>query len=415
MKEKLRKFCQKLPIRFHYQNYKIIFVFLFPIFGVVYNRIRDKNVKIRYEYFFMEAYFISYLFAFIPYIIEYLICEHKNGKEKNYYEIYDDSKEQAIIISNHSVNLVKVKKVEKDVLIKRIIFIALIVFMCSSCIAFRHFDFEGAFDKKTMGLVYKIPILFILSYFILKFKFFRHHLITLGFNILSLLTKYILGIIQSHSEKFVKEHLWKYFLFALSHSALLISGKFFMDKYQKNPYFLMLTIGLINGLIFIIIASLKYLITAESQIFTGFKDYISSFPTFLIFMADIICQFIYNLGSWITVYYFSPLHTIISENAIEIYYYIYDYKSNKKYWEELGYVWNSWFIPSVLVINLICSLIFNEILILKCCKCDYYTRIRIEEREKKEIKYFLELDEQDDIDDNDNRFESKDDNNPEIL
>ena len=177
----------------------------------------------------------------------------------------------------------------------------------------------------------------------------------------------------------------------------------------------MLTIGLINGLIFIIIASLKYLITAESQIFTGFKDYISSFPTFLIFMADIICQFIYNLGSWITVYYFSPLHTIISENAIEIYYYIYDYKSNKKYWEELGYVWNSWFIPSVLVINLICSLIFNEILILKCCKCDYYTRIRIEEREKKEIKYFLELDEQDDIDDNDNRFESKDDNNPEIL
>jgi len=32
-------------------------------------------------------------------------------------------------------------------------------------------------------------------------------------------------------------------------------------------------------------------------------------------MADIISQFIYNLGAWITVFYFSPLHTIISENV----------------------------------------------------------------------------------------------------
>ena len=47
------------------------------------------------------------------------------------------------------------------------------------------FDFEGDFDKKTLGLVYKIPIIFILSYFILKYRFFRHHLITLGFNILN--------------------------------------------------------------------------------------------------------------------------------------------------------------------------------------------------------------------------------------
>ena len=214
----------------------------------------------------------------------------------------------------------------------------------------------------------------------------------------------------------MKEHLWKYFLFALCHSILLISGKYFMEKYRKTPYYLMLFIGIINSFILITIATIKYLITSESEIFSGFSNYITSFPTFLIFMADIISQFIYNLGSWITVYYFTPLHTIISENVQEIYY-MYDFKSNIEYWEKQGFYWNMWVIPSVLVINLICSLIFNEIIILKCCKCDYYTRIRIEEREKKEIKNVLELDDKDDNDDNDNinKILSEDDNEPEIL
>ena len=87
---------------------------------------------------------------------------------------------------------------------------------------------------------------------------------------------------------------------------------------NNTPYNLMFIIGIINSFIFIFIATLKYLITSESDIFKGFNNYITSFPTFLIFMADIISQFIYNLGSWITVYYFTPLHTIISENVIEI-------------------------------------------------------------------------------------------------
>ena len=151
----------------------------------------------------------------------------------------------------------------------------------------------------------------------------------------------------------------------------------------------MALIGTIVTFIFISIATIKYFITSESEIFSGFINYIVSFPTCLLFMADIISQFIYNLGAWITVYYFSPLHTIISENTIEIFYNIYDFESNKAYWDERGYEWNTWIIPSVLVINLIFSLIFNEIIILKCCKLDYYTRKRIEERERSDSTDFL--------------------------
>ena len=410
MRENLKNCYQKLPFEFYIQNYKIIFIFLFPIFGVIYNQIRERKAK-RTEFFFLELYFISYLFSFIPYLIEFSICRPK--KNNNTDEINDLSHKSEISILNQTIELIHTPNTKRKNFIKSIIFI---IFLCGVSIAFRHFDYEATFDKKTIGLVYKIPILFLLSYLILKYKYYKQHFITLGFNILTLLTKYILSIIQSNSGKYVKEHLWKYFLFALCHSILLISGKYFMEKYRKTPYYLMLFIGIINSFILIAIATIKYLITSESEIFSGFSNYITSFPTFLIFMADIISQFIYNLGSWITVYYFTPLHTIISENVQEIYY-MYDFKSNIEYWEEQGFYWNMWVIPSVLVINLICSLIFNEIIILKCFKCDYYTRIRIEEREKKETKNFLELDDKDDNDDNDNinKILSEDDNEPEIL
>ena len=383
MKEKLKQIYRKLPFEFSFTSYKIIFIFLFPIFGVIYNRIRDKNAIYKNEYFYIQLYFISYLFSFIPLLI-YMIIYRKN-KDKNNENLDTPQKNEE---SNFNQNIIQ-QEIEKRKKYHILIGLFIIIFLCSAAVAFRHFDFEGNTDKKTIGLVYKIPILFLLSHFILKDRFYKHHYITIVINIMTLLTKYLLGVIQANAEEYIKIHVWLYFLFALSHSLLLVAGKFFMEKYNATPYILMTIIGAIVSFILISIAIIKYLITSESDIFSGFNNYIISFKTFLLFMADIISQFIYNLGAWITVFYFSPLHTIISENAIEIYYNIYDFKSNKAYWEESGYKWNTWVIPSVLVINLIFSLIFNEIIILKCCKLDFYTRKKIEEREKKDSGNFL--------------------------
>ena len=383
MKEKLKQIYRKLPFEFSFTSYKIIFIFLFPIFGVIYNRIRDKNAIYKNEYFYIQLYFISYLFSFIPLLI-YMIIYRKN-KDKNNENLDTPQKNEE---SNFNQNIIQ-QEIEKRKKYHILIGLFIIIFLCSAAVAFRHFDFEGNSDKKTIGLVYKIPILFFLSHFVLKDRFYKHHYITIVINIMTLLTKYLLGVIQANAQKYIKTHIWLYLLFALSHALLLVAGKYFMEKYDKTPYVLMATIGVINSFIFISIATIKYFITSESEIFSGFNNYIVSIPTFLLFMADIISQFIYNLGAWITVFYFSPLHTIISENAIEIYYNIYDFKSNKAYWEESGYKWNTWVIPSVLVINLIFSLIFNEIIILKCCKLDFYTRKKIEEREKKDSGNFL--------------------------
>ena len=398
MKEKLKKIYQKLTFEFSIQSYKIIFIFLFPIFGVVYNTIREKNA-VRNEYFYIQLYFISYLVSFIP-LLFYLI-------------IYRTKKNRTISISSlHLKNygiVPTIKIIPKKVTPKPKIFgrksILIIIFLCLIAVIFRHFDYDGGFDKKTIGLVYKILIYLFLCYFILKYKYFKHHYITIGLNLVTYLAKYIVGVIQSNSQEYVLHYLWWLLLFSLSHSIFLVTGKYYMLKFNINPYSLMLIIGAINSFILISIATIKYLITSESEIFSGFSAYIFSYKSFFIFMADIISQFIYNLGSWITVYYFTPLHTIISENAIEIYYFFYHFKNNMEYWEEKGFIINFWFIPLVLFLNLILSLIFNEIIIIKCCNLDYYTRIRIIERVEKDFGDSLKIDD-DEIFGNENDSEN---------
>ena len=173
MKEKLKQIYRKLPFEFSFTSYKIIFIFLFPIFGVIYNRIRDKNAIYKNEYFYIQLYFISYLFSFIPLLI-YMIIYRKN-KDKNNENLDTPQKNEE---SNFNQNIIQ-QEIEKRKKYHILIGLFIIIFLCSAAVAFRHFDFEGNTDKKTIGLVYKIPILFLLSRFILKDRFYKHHYIQL--------------------------------------------------------------------------------------------------------------------------------------------------------------------------------------------------------------------------------------------
>ena len=80
MKEKIKQIYKKLPFEFSFTSYKIIYIFIFPIFGVIYNRIRDKNANEKNEYFYIQLYFISYLFSLIPLLIYKIIYRKKKNK-----------------------------------------------------------------------------------------------------------------------------------------------------------------------------------------------------------------------------------------------------------------------------------------------------------------------------------------------
>jgi hypothetical protein len=382
MKEKLKKICKKFPIEISIQNYKLIFIFIFPVFGVAHNRMRDKYLFSYHEYFNILIYYISYTLSFIPLII-YLILNRQKARERlsiqSLKSINDDLEIKGDMVTKQLTQ--EEKKQKKINLIRTIIFF---IVLCSISLAYNHFNFESFVEKKTIGLAYKIPEYFLLSYFILRYKYHIHHYIPLIINTLSLIAKYILTIIQAEAQEYIGKHVWFYFLFSFTFCTLLVIGKYYMDKYEKPPYLIMFIIGIVMGFILISIAIIKYLVTSDCQIFTGFSENVNSTESILWFLGDVFTQFLYNLGFWITVYYFTPCHTIISENIMEIMYYIYDYKGNEAYWIDNKFYWNFWLMPVILVINFICSLIFNEIIILKFCKLDYYTKIRIQERERKD-------------------------------
>ena len=415
---KLKNCCKKIPIEISFQSYKLIFVFIFPAFGVAHNRFRDEYlIADKHEFFNIFLYYLSYLFSLIPIVISLILNRTKNEKEESENDQEQiQEKDTNIIVEESNYRSVSIideenRRTQRKLMIINIL---ILIFLCGVSLAYNHFNFESYIDKKTIGVAYKIPEFFLLSYFILKYKYHKHHYITFGINTVTLLTKYFLTVILANSESYIGYHIGLYFLYSITYCLFLVLGKYYMDKYNNSPYFVMLIIGSVIGLILIIISIIKYFTISESQIFQGFYDNIinrDSKKYIFLFLADIISQFIYNLGLWITVYYFTPCHTIISENMMEILYYIYDYKVNQEHWIEKKFHWNFWLLPLVLLLNLLCSLIFNEIIILNFCGLDFYTKIRIQERVRKESDLMIDtIDKTTENDSKENSFSSE--NNP---
>ena len=74
---------------------------------------------------------------------------------------------------------------------------------------------------------------------------------------------------------------------------------------------------------------------------------------------------------------------------MEICYYIIDFKTNQDFWKDKNVNLNIYFFPYIHIINFFCSLVFNEILVLKFCGLDYYTRLNIQKRENSDSKKML--------------------------
>ena len=413
----MAKRCKKCPIEISISSHKLIFVFIFPIIGVIQAKLRQKYIINEEEYFRTFSFYLSYIFSLIFIIIMRILYrtnkkkeekeekkeedeeekeDNKKGESNNYSE--NESESESEISSSEKKSI---KNIMDNKKYKKFLFIFIILFICASSLAFNHFDFETYYDKRTLGMAYKIPDFFILSFLVLKYKYFRHHFITFGLNIITLIGKYVITIIQSDSTNYIGKHLWQYFLFAITYCFIFIFGKFFMNTFYKSPYFIMFTVGIIMSLTLIISSTIKYLITGESQIFNSFNNYIYCTKNIFMFLLDIFLQFIYNLGLWITTYYFTPCHTIISENIMEFEFYIYDYSDNKEYWIKEKFYLNFYLFPVIHIINFICSLIFNEIIILNFCNVDYYTIKRIREREKLESDYLSSLKQKAEEDDDD--------------
>ena len=142
-------------------------------------------------------------------------------------------------------------------------------------------------------------------------------------------------------------------------------------------------IASINTSFLLLYDILAYFINDKySGIILGFKNDINSFTNFLCFFGEILLLFINNFGIWMTIYYLTPFHFIISEYTAEIikfYIKVITKSGDNDYYYEIHKII---IFTSVYFINLLCSLIFNEIIILNFCQLGLYTKKFIKEREK---------------------------------
>ena len=124
----------------------------------------------------------------------------------------------------------------------------------------------------------------------------------------------------------------------------------------------------------------------------SFINDINTIKYVFLFIVELIFFFISTLGILWTIYYFTPFPLIICEFISELLdYYIrligikinkYDKTNNYGFlYEDINVI----IFSVVFFINLICSLIFNEIIILKFCNLEYYTKKYIKDRAKIDV------------------------------
>ena len=198
------------------------------------------------------------------------------------------------------------------------------------------FDNENYyFAKQSIGVLFTMGFFVLLSYFILKQKIYKHNFLSLIIIAFTLLIIFIISVFYIDSE-YIFYSIIYYFFYSFVFCLYDILGKKYMNDLYETPYLMMLVIGIVDSLLLIIYDIFAYNFNRDiSGIIIGFQNNITSVGEFFAFVLDIILTFIWNLGIWLTVYYFSPCHFFISEYISEYIIYLADirkYKSESNFY-----------------------------------------------------------------------------------
>ena len=345
-------------------NLKLFLPLIFPLFRRIQDITKSKYIKEENQLFKTFRYFSSHLFSFIFLIIIY-VRTRRRKKEKEIDNLLKDINQTLSLdltqtsksFSNQIDELTN--RNEKKKKLKSFLFLILLCAIGFFCYFYRYLfeKDEYLMAKQSIGILFNIAGYIILSYFILKQKLYRHSYVSSGIIAFILL---ILSII----------------------SILYIDDTYI---FFNTPYFMMLVIGITNAILVLIYDLILYLVDKSNEsILKGFLNNITSIGDFFIFFLDLIIQFGWNLGIWMTIYYLTPCHYFISEYISEYIYYLENaFKKDKKdFYSPI----NITIFSISYFINFCCCLIFNEVVILNFCGMDYNTKKRIKERTKIDIR-----------------------------
>ena len=391
-------------IGFSKLNSKLLILAIFPLFEPI-RKIFDEKRKDKSKdnnYFKLFRFYLSYVLSFIFVII--IKCRTKNEKENifnrlknlNFKKREEMADENIDVVKRGGLNWInpqdKVKRdLKKEKASKKIIFIGLliVVLLIQNIfnIIFRDkysdegWNFVLHIGKQSFGVFFEIIYFIILGMYVMKYKIYRHHFVSLIVILLNLILL-IISFIICFPDCTIQTIIY-YFFYSFLFCLFCMIGKKYLNLYANSPYIIMLYIGIISTIILFIFDIIMLSIfnnkddnNNKYSIIFGFKN-MTNLLSILAFVFDIVCYFFSNIGIWMTLYYYSPFHYIISESMSEYLFILYDFllfKRDYKFSDIILYT-------IIYIINFVFFLIFNEIIILKFCGLNYNIKENIEERE----------------------------------
>ena len=199
---------------------------------------------------------------------------------------------------------------------------------------------EGLATKEGLEMVF----ITIISIFLLKYKYFIHHILSIIFFFIS----------SAAFDFFTGNYTYKVFSIDI-YSNLFLIGSFFaeggyfcfikymIDKHYHHYWNIMLSIGIMVvtvNVVLIMIITIKNENSLLPDFIDDFLVYFQSVPVGIIvskFFINFILQFIACVLEILTIFYLSPEYILISQNLSKIYVVIYalvypkDYHLEKKY------------------------------------------------------------------------------------
>ena len=381
-------------------NPKLLCILVFPIFKELERFISGQLLKDKdHNLFKIFRILLSNQFSIIFLLI--FKCKNKSQKKDisqeetpekdNENEEKDERTSSAITMAE-----TEIKRSNKKKKIKSILFLCLLSILYFWSYFYNYYVRNSIFRlcRNSIGIIFEIIILYLLSFFILKAKYYKHHYFSISVILITLIVLFILYLKQvNDSEYSIYNSIWYYFVYYCLYGSFNILIKKYLSVYYYSLYFILLIMSTFSCFLMLFYDIVAFFANRKlSGIIVSFAENLNSVGSVFLFIVDLLFLFISNLGMFWTIYYFTPFHLIIVEFISElINYYIklIQYKQgqvidNGKY--DFIFNTNNIALFSVIfLINLICSLIFNEIFILKFCKLEYNTKKYIKERAENDI------------------------------